>query len=72
MYAAGTATLDGCVFSNNHAALGSAVSNVVSFELRDIDFRDNALLCDGTRSFLDWKTNVSFVGGVETSEGGCA
>lgn len=72
MYAASTARLDGCVFSNNHAALGSAVSNVVNFDLQDTAFRGNALLCDDTRSFLNWTPNVSLEGGVETSRGGCA
>lgn len=72
VYAASTATLDGCVFSNNHAALGSAVSNVVNFDLQDTSFRGNALLCDDTRFFLNWTPNVSFEGDVETSREGCA
>eukprot|EP00903_Cladosiphon_okamuranus_P011974 g11246.t1 len=59
VYAASTAKIDGCIFSDNHAALGSAVSNVVSFDLQDTVFRDNALLCDDTRSFLNWTANVS-------------
>ncbi|CAM9127774.1 unnamed protein product [Ectocarpus sp. 6 AP-2014] len=58
LYAAGTAKLNDCVLSKNRAALGSAVSSVVSFVLQDSDFRDNALLCDDDRFFLDW-THVS-------------
>lgn len=62
LYAAGTAELYDCVFSNNRAVLGSAVSSVVSFVLEDSDFRGNALLCDDNRFFLDWKNNVSLEG----------
>lgn len=65
VYAASTARLDGCVFSNNFAALGSAVSNVVNFALQDTTFSGNALLCDDTRSFLSWAPNVSLEGGDE-------
>lgn len=71
MYAAGTANLDDCVLSNNRAALGSAVSSVVSFVLHNSAFRDNALLCDDDGFFLDW-ANVSMEGGVKTSRGRCA
>lgn len=69
MYAASTVTLDGCVFSDNHAALGSAVSNVVNFGLQNTAFSGNALLCDDSQSFLNWNTNVSPNAVLKSREG---
>lgn len=54
----GTTILENCSFSDNHAPLGPAVSNVVTVELNDTHFGDNTLWCDDDSLFLDWK-NVS-------------
>lgn len=57
LLASGTVEVDSCVFQWNRAPTGPAVTNVLSIDLENSEFRNNSLWCtDGL--YLDWK-NVS-------------
>ena len=55
----GVTELWNCVFYDNHASLGPALSNTASVTLNNTAFNNNTLVCDDDNLFLDWKKNVS-------------
>eukprot|EP00904_Undaria_pinnatifida_P002436 jgi/Undpi1/12193/HiC_scaffold_5.g01869.m1 len=58
--ASGIVGLDGCAFVENHAVVGSAITNTVSVSLLFVDFVNNTLLCDDNSLFLEWNDSSSF------------